>query len=140
MLHEAKPEDLVSLVFVTKTNFVWAYNLRRGEASDIMRNWYEGRECWNRLGWFRRLWWRLRFLGTNDGTFATNYSYTPGDLANTFAGAVVGWEHVVGMYLSENTSSNQKLADAQMKIANAMEKQMDPDGDQPWKKGGDEDE
>src|SRR6478609_3770302 len=117
-------DELVDVVFVTHHNFVYAYGMKRSEASDMLRWWYYSREGWNKASWLKRLWCRIQGMGMRY-QFASNRGYRGQDAreegAETYADVVVGWEHVVGMYLREREpSAHEKLAEAQSKIVKMM--------------------
>jgi len=131
-----KPEDSVDLVFVTYHNAVYGYFTTRKNASDMMRQWFGARECVRKKeeGWAEA----ESFLKGH--TFAINI----GTEEENYAECVVGWEHVIGMYIREHdtmTTQEQSIAvmkdmvDQAKKQNELMRKQVE--GDLPgeeWKK------
>ena len=121
-------KDNVHLVFVTHHEHLWAYNLTRKMASQIMRDWWNARERVRTKaeGWEGLRDWLER------GTFALNRNP---EGKPDYADMVVGWEHVIGMYIYDiEQSTQERIAASQEKLVKMMEKQS-KQGDE-WKGEG----
>jgi hypothetical protein len=125
-------KDLVDLVFVTPHNFLYACNMERKEASQVIAMWFDTREEILKEGPNKEIaenWLKKATFAYNVGSKECPYSYW-----------AIGWEHVLGLYTREHEPNpNELLAKAQMKMATVLEKQADKldEGDN-WK--GDPDE
>lgn len=108
-------EDIVQMIVVTTHNHVYIQHVTRREASDHMRSWYnarkvigngEGPEIDDKKSWLQ---W---------GTLSTKTASDDG--SETFTHAVIGWNSIIGMYILEGSTSTDRLATAQEKIAKAI--------------------
>lgn len=88
------PDDTVHLVFVTPHNFMWGMYMRRQQASDLIRDWYEVRDRVMK-GEAKEEW--ITWL--KKGTFAMNERSV--EEGKTFAAWAIGMEHVIAMYIRE---------------------------------------
>lgn len=116
-----KTTDMVNLTLVTHTNHVFVGNMPLKQANHYVQDWYAMREAVRekkdqtyppgaKFGW----------EGAQDrlakGTVAFNMKFE--DEAGSFALAAIGWEHVVGMYITPRGIS------AQDRMAKAVEDQV----------------
>lgn len=118
--------DVVDLVFVTPHNFLYAYGMSRQAASDVMRFWWERRQFLFQFHWWKVWQWRAYFEGARwlrQGTFAINNG-NPGAVA-TYATWMIGWEHVLGMYVRPPyaQSAQERMAEIQLRMMEKYEKE-----------------
>ena len=128
------PDDLVTLVIVTPTNCIPISPMTREVASEVIRGWYVARETYSNYGLLRRLGLKIRDVWKL-WTFAGAVQKRDGQ---EYTSAAVGCEHIVGMYIAEGRSTNEKLARAQLRVLRKMEKEQSEED--RWKQGPDEED
>lgn len=102
-------DDIVKLIFVTPQNHMPIHGVTRKWASELIAGWYKMREEILNSGPDKEkaLAWQKH------ATFAMNYPESDGNIYGSWA---IGWEHVLGMYISPAENAQDRIAKAQEEL------------------------